>query len=90
LKASQSGTTLTNVDSNTMGVYLVVIGLTGGGLGDWAATGILYSNGTTASWINGPTNGSLVQIRISGTAIQVYQNGTSPSIGLSYKLLKVA
>ena len=83
-------TTLTNVDSNTMGMYLVVIGLTGGGLGDWAATGILYSNGITASWINGPTNGSLVQIRISGTAIQVYQNGTSPSIGLSYKLLKVA
>jgi hypothetical protein len=83
-------TTLTNVDSNTMGMYLVVIGLTGGGLGDWAATGILYSNGTTASWINGPTNGVLVQIRISGTAIQVFQNGTAPSIGLSYKLLKLA
>jgi hypothetical protein len=83
-------TTLTTVDSNIMGMYLVVIGLTGGGLGDWAATGILYSNGTTASWIVGPTNGSLVQLRISGTNIQVYQNGGSPSQNLSYKLLKIA
>jgi hypothetical protein len=83
-------TTITTVDASVMGMYLVVIGLAAGGLSDWAATGILYSNGTTATWINGPTNGSLVQLRISGTAIQVYQNGTSPSINLSYKLLKVA
>ena len=83
-------TTITTVDSNIMGMYLVVIGLTGGGLSDWAATGILYSNGTTASWIVGPTNGSLVQLRISGTSIQVYQNGGSPSQNLSYKLLKIA
>jgi len=83
-------TTIATVDAGTIGMYLVVIGLAAGGLGDWAATGILYSNGTTASWINGPTNGSLVQIRISGTAIQVIQTGTSPSINLSFKLLKVA
>ena len=83
-------TTLTTVDASVMGMYLVVIGLAAGGLSDWAATGILYSNGTTATWINGPTNGSLVQLRISGTAIQVYQNGTAPSINLSFKLLKVA
>jgi hypothetical protein len=83
-------TTITTVDSNIMGMYLVVIGLTGGGLSDWAATGILYSNGTGASWIVGPTNGSLVQLRISGTNIQVFQNGGSPSQNLSYKLLKIA
>jgi hypothetical protein len=73
-----------------MGMYLVVVGLTGAGLSDWAATGILYTNGSTATWINGPTNGVLVQLRISGTAIQVFQNGTAPSINLSFKLLKVA
>jgi hypothetical protein len=82
-------TTITTVDANTMGLYLLVIGLTGGGLSDWSATGILYSNGTTATWTSGPTNGTLVQLRISGTAIQVYQNGGSPSQTLSYKLLKV-
>ena len=82
-------TTITTVDSNIMGLYLLVIGLTGGGLSDWSATGILYSNGTTATWTSGPTNGTLVQLRISGTAIQVYQNGGSPSQTLSYKLLKV-
>jgi hypothetical protein len=83
-------TTLTTVEGNTMAMYLVVIGLAAGGLTDWSATGILYSNGTTASWIVGPTNGSLVQLRISGTAIQVYQNGGSPSQTLYYKLLKIA
>jgi hypothetical protein len=83
-------TTLTTVEGNTMAMYLVVIGLAAGGLSDWSATGILYSNGTTASWIVGPTNGSLVQLRISGTSIQVYQNGGSPSQTLYYKLLKIA
>ena len=83
-------TTLTTVEGNTMAMYLVVIGLAAGGLTDWSATGILYSNGTTASWIVGPTNGSLVQLRISGTSIQVFQNGGSPSQNLYYKLLKIA
>ena len=83
-------TTLTTVDSNVIGLYLVVIGLTSQLLTDWAATGILYSSGAYASWIVGPTNGSLVQLRISGTNIQVYQNGGSPSQNLSYKLLKIA
>jgi hypothetical protein len=71
-------------------MYLVVIGLAAGGFTDWTATGILYSNGTTAAFTSGPTNGALVQLRISGTAIQVIQTGTSPSINLSFKLLKVA
>ena len=83
-------TTLTTVDSNVMGLYLVVIGLSNQVLTDWAATGILYSSGAYATWIVGPTNGSLVQLRISGTAIQVYQNGGSPSQTLYYKLLKIA
>ena len=83
-------TTLTTVDSNVMGIYLVVIGLSNQVLTDWAATGILYSSGAYATWIVGPTNGSLVQLRISGTNIQVYQNGGSPSQNLSYKLLKIA
>ena len=85
-------TTLATIDSNTTGMYLVVIGLTGGGgaLTDWTATGIVYTNGSTAAWLTGPTNGSLIQLRISGLAIQVYQNGTNPSISLSYKLLKIS
>jgi hypothetical protein len=87
-----SWTTLVTIDSNTTGMYLVVIGLTGGGgaLTDWTATGIVYTNGSTAAWLTGPTNASLVQLRISGLAIQVYQNGTNPSISLSYKLLKIS
>ena len=85
-------TTLVTIDSSTTGMYLVVIGLTGGGgaLTDWTATGIVYSNGVTAAFLTGPTNGTNVQLRISGLAIQVYQNGTSPSISLSYKLLKIS
>jgi hypothetical protein len=86
-----SWTTLVTIDSNTTGMYLIVIGLTGGGtLSDWTATGIIYSNGTTAAWLTGPTNGALVQLRINGLAVQVYQNGTNPSISLSYKLLKIS
>jgi hypothetical protein len=83
-------TTIATVDSSTIAMYLVVIGLAAGGFTDWTATGILYSNGTTAAFTSGPTNGALVQLRISGTAIQVIQTGTSPSINLSFKLLKVA
>jgi hypothetical protein len=83
-------TTITTVDASTIAMYLVVIGLAAGGFSDWTATGILYSNGTTAAFTSGPTNGALVQLRISGTAIQVIQTGTSPSINMSYKLLKVA
>ena len=78
------------LDANIEAMYLFVIGLTGQASSDWSASGILITGGgSDGRWIVGPTNGTVVQIRISGTSVQVYQNGTSPNIGLSYKMLRI-
>lgn len=72
----------------TAGIYLVTIGLDGQDIADWVAAGIIYTGGTTAAFFS-QHNASLVQIRLSNQDIQIFQNGGSPNITLSYRVLKI-
>lgn len=70
------------------GIYLVTIGLDNSGLTDWVANAVVYSSGSDAAFFN-QHNASLVQIRLSGMDLQVFQNGGSPSSTLTYRILKM-
>jgi hypothetical protein len=82
-------TTFYSTDTYYGGMYLVVIGLNGQTTTDWGASAIVYSAGTTdMQYVAGPFNGTYVQLRKTGNSIQVYQNGTSPNITMSYRVMR--
>ncbi len=84
-------TTIYNTDAYLGGIYIVQVGLNGGSSDDWSASAIYFSGASTdMRYLVGPVNGNLVQLRKTGNSIQVYQNGTSPSITLTVRVLKVS
>lgn len=70
------------------GIYLVQIGLENQAMADWQSFGLIRSAGVEAVFMS-QYNGSLVQTRINNMDIQVYQNGGSPDITLTYRVLRM-
>jgi hypothetical protein len=83
-------TTFYTTDAFTGGIYIVQAGLNGASTADWAASAIYYSAANSdMNYLVGPVNGNLVQLRKTGNSIQVYQNGTNPSVTMQFRILKV-
>jgi hypothetical protein len=83
-------TTFYTTDASTGGIYIVQAGLNSSSTADWAASAIFYSAANSdMNYLVGPVNGNLVQLRKTGNSIQVYQNGTSPSVTMQFRILKV-
>jgi hypothetical protein len=75
------------------GIFAISVQLDYQTADEWAASGIVMStganSGVTAQYLGTQNDGTYVQTRISGTKFQVYQNGTSPSLTLSVRILKI-
>jgi hypothetical protein len=80
-------TTFYNIPSG-IGLYMFAIGLDNVTMTDWNSFGIIRSSGVDAAFFS-QHNGSLVQTRISGMALQVFQNGGSPSQTLQVKIIRI-
>jgi hypothetical protein len=80
-------TTFYNIPG-AIGLYMFAIGLDNVTMTDWNSFGIIRSSGVDAAFFS-QHNGSLVQTRISGMALQVYQNGGSPSQTLQIKIFRI-
>jgi hypothetical protein len=85
-------TDVLNMDGKP-GIFAISVQLDYQTADEWAASGIVMSTGTnsgvTAQYLGTQNDGTYVQTRISGTKFQVYQNGTSPSLSLSVRILKI-
>ena len=81
-------TTFYTMTSTYGGIYLVILCLDGQNTADWAASAIIYTNGSSSTILT-QQNGSLVQITTSGLDIQGKQTGTSPNLDMAYRVLKI-
>jgi len=81
-------TTIYTMTSTYAAMYLVIVALDGQNTADWAASAIIYTNGSSSSILT-QQNGTLVNIQTSGLNIQVRQTGTSPDLNMSYRILKI-
>ena len=81
-------TTIYTMESTYGGMYLVQASNDAALNSDWCAAMICFSSGN-GSAVLVQVNGVLVQLRVSGQNIQVYQNGTAPSVTLSWRVLKI-
>jgi hypothetical protein len=79
--------------SGNAGIFVISVQLDYQTADEWAASGIVMStgagSGVTAQYLGTQNDGTYVQTRISGTKFQVFQNGTSPSLSLSVRILKI-
>ena len=81
-------TTFYTMTSTYGGIYLVILCLDGQNTADWAASAIIYTNGSNSTILT-QQNGSLVQITTSGLDIQGKQTGTSPNLDMAFRVLKI-
>jgi len=81
-------TTFYTMTSTYGGIYLVILCLDGQNTADWAASAIIYTNGSSSTILT-QQNGTLVQITTSGLDIQGKQTGTSPNLDMAYRVLKI-
>ncbi len=70
------------------GIYFVTIGLDNQLASDWLAAGMFYSSGNGAGTFQ-IYNSSLVVIALNGMTLRVKQTGTSPSINLNLRVMKM-
>ena len=82
-------TTFYTMTATFGGMYLVIVCLDGQNTADWAASAIIYTNGSSSTILT-QQNGTLVSIQTSGLDIQARQTGTSPNLDMSYRILKIS